>query len=271
MTKSTKKFLALILGAVMLLGLFAGCSDETVPEKETTDTKQDFQVSTPYGLLVLSTQASLNINYNQAGMVTEVSGRNDFGIAVAENYKNYAGKSCDTVIKELIAACSKEGYLRDATSIMLKLAFGSQLPSETFLDDLTKTAAAAAAENGSSAPVVAIGLDGLDAEGYINAANAQILLKNALGVSEFDSYNGDTYPRNDCYTVTVRYGDAFGVYDIDAVTGLISEVIEEDNGESEYIEDEFDPSFEEQVEETIEEDVETDIGEEIPEEEVPAE
>lgn len=270
MTKFTKKLLALLLSAVMLLGLFAGCSDETVPEKETTDTKQDFQISTPYGLLVLSTQASLNINYDQAGMVIEVSGRDDFGIAVAKDYQNYAGKSCDTVVKELITACSEEGYLRDASSIMLKLAFGSQLPSETFLDDLSKTAAVAAAENGSSAPVVAIGLDGLDADGYINAANAQILLKNALGVSEFDSYNGDTSPRNDCYTITVQYGDTWGCYNIDAVTGLISEVTDEDPGESEYIEDEFDPSFEEQLEETImPEDAENDI-EETPEE-IPAE
>lgn len=263
MTTFTKKLLALLLGAVMLLGLFAGCSDEKVPEKETVKSDPPVQTATLHGMLVLSAQASLNISYDQAGMVIDITGGNDLGSVVAAGYENYVGKSCDTVVSDLIAACAQERLLRDATSIVLKVATGSQLPSDTFLDNLSKTAATAAAENGSSAPVVAIGLDGLDADGYINAAYAQTLLKNHLGVTDFDRYNGDTFPRNDCYTISVQYGDQLGSYTIDAVTGLISEVVEED---SENMEEDFDPTFEEEIEETIDEDPEADIPEDIPEE-----
>ena len=105
----------------------------------------------------------------------------------------------------------------------------------------------------------------LDEEGYINAENAQALLKNELGVTEFESYNGDTTPRNDCYTIFVKAGDVEGGYLINAVTGLITEIVDEEPAEPDYIEEEdFDPSFEEEAEETIDEDVDVEIPEEEP-------
>lgn len=253
--KTTKKLLALLLGAVMLLGMLAGCG-ETAPKPSETKAPGP-QVPTLSGMLVLSANASFKINYDQDGMVMDISGANEEGSAIAAEY-DYSGKSCSTAVKELIAASAEATLLRETNNIVLKLAIGSQLPSETFFDGLANDAANAAAENSSSAFVVAIGLDGLDEDGYINAEFAQNLLKNHLGVTEFDSYSGDTAPRNDYYTVTVKYGETTGTYAIDAVTGLISETEgDELIGEPEYIEEEeFDASFEDEfVEEPVEEDI----------------
>ena len=186
MKNFTKKILALAMGAVMLLGLLAGCSEETVPAKETTPETKNYLTAALGGRLVLSAEASVMIDYDQNGMVLEVIPYNDYGITITEDYTGYQGKPCTTVVKDLIDASAKECFLRDASSIMLKLAKSSGLPTETFLDDLAKVAATAASENGSSAPVVTVGLDGLDNEGYINAEHAQILLKNHLGVTELD-------------------------------------------------------------------------------------
>lgn len=252
--KMTKKLLALVLGAVMLLGLLAGCG-ETTPKPNETKAPVP-QVPTLSGMLVLSANAVFKINYDQDGMVMEIAGGNEEGSAIVAEYE-YSGKSCSTAVKELLAATAEATLLREANNIVLKLAIGSQLPSETFFDGIAKDAADAAADNGSSAYVVAIGLDGLDENGYINAEFAQKLLANHLGVTSFDSYNGDTEPRNDCYIVTVKTGEVAGTYSIDAVTGMVSETEgEETTGEPEYIEDEeFEDIFDEDVNESVEGDI----------------
>ena len=243
---TTKKLLALILGAVILLGLLAGCGEtasDPTPSKTPVNT-----VPTLSGMLVLSAEASFKISYDQNGMVMELTASNDPATEILEGYTS-EGKSCDTVVKELLTATAEATLLRDAHNIVLKLAVGSDLPSETFLTGLEKSAAEVAAANASAAKVFAIGLDGLDAEGYINAENAQALLLNQLGVEKFDSLNGDASPRNDCYTFSVVYGGEEGHYIIDAVTGLIEEtVVDDSEGEPEYIEEEeFDTSFEEEA------------------------
>ena len=251
---TTKKLLALILGAVMLLCLLAGCG-ETTPSPSTSKTPVN-TVPTLSGMLVLSAKASFKIAYDQNGMVMELTASNEDATEILSGYA-FEGKSCDTVVKELLTATAEATLLRDAHNIVLKLAVGSMMPSETFLTSLEKSATDVATANSSAAAIVAIGLDGLDAEGYISLENAQKLLMNRLGVEKFDSFNGDTSPRNDCYTFSVSYGEENGNYIVDAVTGLIEETsMEEASGEPEYIEEEeFDTSFEEVVEEPIDENI----------------
>ena len=59
--KSTKKLLALVLGAVMLLGMLSGCGNTNA--KPTTNNSP--LVPTLYGMLVLSAEASFKISYDQ--------------------------------------------------------------------------------------------------------------------------------------------------------------------------------------------------------------
>ena len=241
----TKKLLALALSAVMLLGLLAGCGSEKAPAAEPTGNHTP-KAPILSGMLVLTAQASYKIGYDQEGMVMEISAANEAAEAIVADYTDFAGKSTATVVKELLTATAKATLLREAKNIVVKLAIGSQLPSEAFLDTIAHDAANAVAENSATGSVVVIGLDGLDEEGYINAENAQALLKNQLGVTAFESYNGDTTPRNNCYTVYVKAGDVEGSYLIDAVTGIITEAIGDEVDEPDYIEDEeFDASFEE--------------------------
>ena len=257
-----KKSLALMLGAAVLLGLLAGCGTHAAdPGKTGSPSAQAPELT---GMLVLTANASFKISYDQDGMVMEVAAGNEEAAAIVESYTDYIGKSCSTAVKELLAATAEATLLRSAKNIVLKLAVGSRLPSETFLDGLAHDASTAVADNGASGFVVAIGLDALDEEGYINAETAQNLLKNQLGVTEFDSYNGDTTPRNGCYTVYVKAGEVEGAYQIDAVTGIISEIIEEESAEPDYVEEEeFDSVMEEVEDEIVDEDEE--FEEEAPE------
>lgn len=261
----TKKLLALMLGAVLLLGLLAGCGEQKAPAKETVgnDTPKEAILS---GMLILTGQASFKISYDQEGMVMEIGAANEDAEAIVSAYTDFAGKSTSTVVKELLTATAEATLLRGAKNIVVKLAIGSQLPSETFLDGVANTAAEAVADNGATGYVVAIGLEDLDAEGYINAENAQALLKNQLGVTEFELYNGENTPRNGCYTVNVKAGDVEGSYLIDAVTGIITETVDEEPAEPEYVEEEeFDAAFEE-TSPVMDEDVEADVPEDEPNE-----
>ena len=250
-----KKLIALLLVSVMLVGIFAGCSNT-----ESQPTTQNNHPSVPIlsGMLVLSAQVSFKIGYDQNGMVMEVTGNTDEATALLDKY-DCTNKTCATVVKELLVATAEATLLRDAHNIVLKLAVGSALPSENFLDSLAKVASETAAENGSAAYVLAFGLEDLDAEGYISLENIQKLLLNHLSLSKFDSFTGDTSPRNDCYTITVTYGETTGYYSIDAVTGLISELsADEMSGEPEYVEEEemeeqFDEEFIEPEEDMVEE------------------
>lgn len=251
--KTTKKLIALFLGAVMLLGLLAGCGETASTPKESGSPAPAVPVLS--GMLVLSAKASFKISYDQDGMVMELAGANEDGEAIVAEYKDFNGKSCSTVAKELIAATAEATLLREAKSIVVKLAVGSQLPSETFLESVANEVSTAATENASTAYVVTVGLDALDEEGYINAETVQALLQNELGVEKFDSYVCDLSPRNGFYTAYVTVNGDNGAYLIDAVTGLITETVDEEYyTEPEYVEEEeFDESFEEDTSDYTEE------------------
>ena len=262
MKKTIKKLLALVLSAVMLLGMLSGCGNETPKQ---TDPDNTSSVPTLAGMLVLSTAASFKITYDSEGMVMDVTGANDDGTMLANKYE-CLGKSCSTVVKELIAASGEAGKLSgDVKNIVLKLAVGSTLPTELFLDVLTGDAETAAKEAGSSAVVTAIGLDGLDADGYINYESAQLLLCNQLGAEKFDSIHGDTAPHNDIYLLTVTIGDVQSSHNIDAITGLITEASDEEpTDDSGYTEDTT-PAPDEDLPEESEKDIDVPVEDETTE------
>lgn len=218
MNKTTKKFFALLLGAVMLLGLFAGCGSETPKQTEPVNDP----IPTAAGSMILSTAASFEILYDTEGMVMSINGINDAGKILASNYDSM-GKSCSAAIKELIAVSAKEGYLAHSVkNIVLKLNKGAALPTELFLDGLLTDAKSAAKDAGSAAVVTAIGTDALDAEGYINAETAKALLLNELGVETFDDLKGSTAINNGAYLFTATAAGTTTSYSIDGETGLIT-------------------------------------------------
>lgn len=218
--KNTKKLFSLLLSIALLLSLLCACGETGKKPSGNLNT-----APTVCGMLVLTTQTSATITYDTDGMVTEVED--------AGGYKDFLGKSCSTVVKELLTANKPEP---DTKNIVLKVAVGSQLPTEFFLEslgtDLEKTAEAI----GTSAKVTVIGLDGLDAEGYINAEIAKALLLNQLDTADASVSTGST-PYNGFYTFVVTADGISTVYNVDAVTGLISidETFEEDINQEETI------------------------------------
>lgn len=254
-TTAVKKLFALLLGAALLVCALAGCSNDTAAQTDPSQTVID---SVPAGMLVLSTDAAVKISYDADGMVLDVTGMNDHGIVLADNYTDYLGKSCSTVVKELIFAASDAGNLSSSVkNIVIKQAVGSALPGSLFLETIATEAENAAAEAGSSAVVTLIDETGLDESGYINLDTVKALLANQLGVETLDAYYGSESPTGDSYICTVEANGIESSYSIDAVTGLIADATDEELlGSSDVYEDtEYYDYEEEYYEELIEDEI----------------
>lgn len=248
-TTTLKKLLAVLVGAALLVCALAGCNSNTA--QQTDPANQQISDTIPVGMVVLSTEAAVKISYDADGMVLEVSGMNDHGIVLADTYTDYLGKSCATVVKELVLAASAAGNLSDAVkNIVIKQAVGSALPGSHFLETLATEAETAATEAGSSATVTLIDETGLDEDGYINLDTVKALLLNQLGGETYDEFYGASTPRDDHYLFTVVVNGIESSHTVDAVTGLIAEATDEDllgdpdyYEQTEYIEYEPEPDY----------------------------
>ena len=127
-----KLFAAVSSLAVAATVLLAGCG---APAQEGTALKET-------GVLTLSVNPEIQIEYNRDGKVTALTGRNDDGKGIVEAYPDYIGKDCEAVLRDLIVEINEAGYFVDdidgnKKNIVLQLEPGSVLPSDDFLADMS--------------------------------------------------------------------------------------------------------------------------------------
>ena len=127
-----KLFAAVSSLAVASAVLLTGCG---APAQEGTALKET-------GVLTLSVNPEIQIEYNRDGKVTALTGRNDDGKGIVEAYPDYIGKDCEAVLRDLIVEINEAGYFVDdidgnKKNIVLQLEPGSVLPSDDFLADMS--------------------------------------------------------------------------------------------------------------------------------------
>lgn len=217
-----KKFLAIVMSAVMLLGLFAGCG-KTEPTP-TDPTGENLSTPVSAGLLVLNAAAALNISYDADGLVLSVEGIDDNGSTLASEYTDYLGKSCSDAVCDLIAASVHSAFLTpEENYVMIKQAVGSTLPGATFLETIQKDAEAVLDTLGSTAMLVLLTEENLDENGYINLDAAKELVLAHLSVESFDVLDGSPSPINGQYSFRVTVGEVTEDLIVDAVSGDVYE------------------------------------------------
>lgn len=216
-----KKFLAVLMSAILLLAILAGCGNETPDTTEGTN-----PVATPIaaGMLVLNANGTVNISYDADGLVLDIEGADDNGSILVGEYTDFLGKSCSEVICDLIGNSIVLGHMdQDVLCVMIKQAVGSALPGSTFLETIQKDAEAAIAAGNSKAKVILLTEENLDEQGYINLESAKALMLAYLGLETFDTLDGTIAPINGLYGFSVIAGDLEGDYIVDAVTGGVFE------------------------------------------------
>ncbi len=125
--KKTITILALTLALV--LGLTAA-----LPSLASTTVPQNT------GVLYLKAEPEIDIDYDQNGNVTGITGRNDTAKQLLEGY-TFQGKDTKTVVSEIITLIGNAGYFveeidGDLRRITLEILPGSVLPSNVFMDDV---------------------------------------------------------------------------------------------------------------------------------------
>ena len=105
--KNTRKLIALILGAMMLLGMLAGCGKtESKPTENNAPTVSQEPILS--GMLVLNANAAFKISYDQNGMVMELEAANEDGDAiVADILEGFADRSAVVVERDRRAAINR--------------------------------------------------------------------------------------------------------------------------------------------------------------------
>lgn len=227
---TNKRFLAILMAVVMVLGL-AACGQKGAQNSQHNGDASNTRV---VGMLVFSTDASLNISYNDQGTILALEGTNDEGITLAEAFPDCVGMTCGDLVAELIKKCASQNTLTE--NVILKQSFGSKLPGADFLNDLVSKAQAAADEANMTTNVIQIPAENLDENGYINVDTAKTILLNKLGLEKAAILDCVSTPDvNREYMLYVEDGEIAGTFMVNAVTGITRQLTEEELRELEGV------------------------------------
>ena len=237
------KVFSLAAMAALSLALLTGCGS-TPSEQTATAGLSGAGQTQAAGTLLLSVNPEIEVTYDDQGNVTALTGVNQEGKDILASYTGFEGKPCKTVVSELVAAINQAGYF-DVTidghekNIVLKVARGSQYPSDDFLSELTAAIQALVAADNIGSQMVLLDEDDYDDaygdKGYINAQAAQNILSAQLGrddiqfvEKEYDLDDGD-------YEVEFVLDGVEYEYEVNAVTGKVTEVeVDGQNGSTDY-------------------------------------
>ena len=224
-----RKFFAAVSSlAVTSAVLLTGCG---TPAQEGTALKET-------GILTLSVNPEIQIEYNQDGKVTALTGRNDDGKGIVEMYPDYIGKNCDDVLRDLIVEIHEAGFFVDdidgnKKNIVLQLEPGSVLPSNDFLADMSASTQEAVKELSLSSGIVTIDDGDYDSayakagkpSPYITLEKAQEIALAQAHISAADAvFDDKEFDHDDGTPIFELEFTANGYeydYDIHAVTGKV--------------------------------------------------
>lgn len=258
-TTNLKKIVSLLMSAMLLIGMLAGCGVQEKPNTDnnsTTPSGSKPVVNTlPDGMLLVNCGAVVQVTYDTEGLVIKLEGTNESGTKVVGQYadKEYVGMGCAQLVSELIQKSIDTGFAMYTKNIVIKQAYGSALPGTMFLEGIVKEAEQSVT---TDAEIVLITDAELDEEGYIDFATAKALLQSHVGLNSGESIRGSEILVDGQYTLMATVGGKQNTYTVNAVTGTVTDV------------QVFEPDMEDFYEETPETDP---IIEFLPEDTLPVE
>lgn len=221
----------------------AGCGSQgtgTEQEKEMTAAAESSQGTAlaDTGIITLSVNPEISIEYDEEGKVTALTGKNVDGEGIVSAYQDYQGKDCSTVLEELISRIHEAGYFIDdidghKKNIVIQMEPGSVLPDDDFLETISRYTQEAVAGLELTSDIVTIDDDDYDESyakdgqpsPYISLDKAKEIALAQADVSaadavfedkEFDFDDGITI-----YELEFTAGGNEYEYDVHAVTGKI--------------------------------------------------
>ncbi|MBQ8238268.1 MAG: hypothetical protein IJZ39_09005 [Oscillospiraceae bacterium] len=151
------------------------------------------------GVLVLSVNPEIAVEYDENGTVTGVTARNDDALAIIASCEGLIGQPTRNVVTDLVTAIGDAGYFveeveGEGRQITLEIEPGSSLPNETFLDDVIADIRNCVSANDWTTPLVVEGESDYGMSDYVDT-------DYGVGNDGFTDYDDTDYgPDNDGVT-----------------------------------------------------------------------
>ena len=237
-----KTMLAAVMTSALCLSGLAGCAQNAAPETAATvAVKEDLNDLAGGGILCLKVNPEIAIAYDENGLVTEVSSRNDDAKKILESYKGFEGKTCREVVGELVTEIGDAGYFTEeidgeGRQIVIEIERGSKLPNDEFLDEVVEEIRENVKENKWTSPVKVEGESDYGITDYVDTDYGP----NADGVTDYDDTdygpNADgvtDYDDTDYDAGVSNYDDGASNYD-DGASNYDDGASNYDDGASDY-------------------------------------
>ena len=235
--------------ALLSTALLTGCgSQQTAADNSIQTSTEEIAAEAPAeagstalaetGILVLSVNPEIQIDYDKEGIVTAITGRNEDGKKIAEASQDEIGKNCDEVLKNLITEIHSAGYFVEdidghQKNIVVQIEPGSVLPSDDFLESMSASTQSAVKGLNLTSDIVTIDDDDYDPtyttaeklSPYITLEKAKEIALAQADVSAADAvFDDKEFDHDDGTAIFELEFTANGVeyeYDVDAVTGKV--------------------------------------------------
>ena len=235
--------------ALLSTALLTGCgSQQTAADNSIQTSTEEIAAEAPAeagstalaetGILVLSVNPEIQIDYDKEGVVTAITGRNEDGKRIAEASQDEIGKNCDEVLKNLITEIHSAGYFVEdidghQKNIVVQIEPGSVLPSDDFLENMSASTQNAVKNLKLTSDIVTIDDDDYDPtyttaeklSPYITLEKAKEIALAQADVNAADAvFDDKEFDHDDGTAIFELEFTAGGVeyeYDVDAVTGKV--------------------------------------------------
>lgn len=145
-----KSVIAIVLALVMSLACLTGCGQNASAPASGTEIASG-------GVLILSVNPEIAVEYDENGLVTGVTARNDDAIAIIDSCEGLIGKETRSVVTELVNSIGEAGYFVEEVEgeprqITIEIEAGSKLPNQTFIDDVVADVRSCVSANAWNVP-----------------------------------------------------------------------------------------------------------------------
>ena len=194
------------------------------------------------GIITLSVNPEISIEYDEEGKVTALTGKNVDGEGIVSAYQDYQGKDCSIVLEELINRINEAGYFVDEIdghkkNIVIQMEPGSVLPDDDFLETISRNTQEAVAGLELTSDIVTIDDDDYDERyakngqpsPYISLDKAKEIALAQADISAADAvFEDKEFDFDDgiaIYELEFTAGNNEYEYDVHAVTGKILKAV----------------------------------------------
>ena len=147
-----KTVIATALTLALSLACLTGCgSQSAAPADSGTELASG-------GVLVLSVNPEIAVEYDETGVVTGVTARNDDAMEIIASCEGLIGQQTRDAVSELVTAIGEAGYFVEEVDgerrqITLEIEAGSKLPHDAFLDEVVSDVRDCVSTNSWTAPL----------------------------------------------------------------------------------------------------------------------